>query len=170
MGLSRWNRVIAVLALIFAVIYGWTRLFDARRPPCYSIDVKYFGASTPASTETEDFSIRPFKVPFDRSQVDDVIHRLRQTRFSEPQILVDHKQTNRSSYGFNRQTAESVREYFINTFDWKKTVHELNELNHFKTNIAVRDRHCLRRCFSSGDFCLCLRVWIFISSGSPVKH
>lgn len=139
MGLSRWNRLIAVLALVFAVIYGWTCLFDARRPPCYSIDVKYFGASPET---TEDFSIRPFKIPFDRAQVDDVIDRLRKTRFYEPQILVDNQRVNRSSYGFNRQTAESVREYFIKEFDWKKTVQELNELDHYKTTIAVRAVRC----------------------------
>jgi hypothetical protein len=139
MGLSRLNRIIAVLALIFAVIYGWKCLFEARRPPCYTIDVKYFGPGTPPSSDTEDFSIKPFQVPFDRSQVEDMIHRVSKTRFSEPQILVDNLHVNKSTYGFNRQTVESIRDYLLNTYDWKKTVQELNNFDHFKTNIAVRD-------------------------------
>ncbi|CAF1222923.1 unnamed protein product [Adineta ricciae] len=144
MGLSRLNRVIAVCILIAAIIYGWKTLFEARRPPCYSIDVKYFGSGVSPSTDAEDLSIKPFQVPFDRSQVDDMISRVRNTRFYEPQIAVDNRHVNKSSYGFNRQTAESVREYLINTFDWKKTVQELNTFSHFKTNIAGLDIHFVR--------------------------
>jgi hypothetical protein len=138
MGLSRLNRIIAVLALIFAVIYGWKCLFEPRRPPCYTVDVKYFGPNIPATDDTEDFSIKPFKVPFERSQVDDMVSRVSKTRFYEPQILIDDRNVNKSTYGFNRQTAESIRDYLINTYDWKKTVQDLNEFDHYKTNIAVR--------------------------------
>ncbi|CAF0932351.1 unnamed protein product [Adineta steineri] len=144
MGLSRLNRIIAVIALIFAVVYGWNYLFDARRPPCYTVDVKYFGANIPSSNDVEDFSIKPFKIPFERSQVDDMIDRVRKTRFYEPQILVDNRNTNKSTYGFNRQTAESIQDYLINTYDWKKTVQELNNFDHYKTNIAGLDIHFVR--------------------------
>ena len=88
--------------------------------------------------DTEDFSIKPFKIPFERSQVDDMINRVTKTRFYEPQILIDNRNVNKSTYGFNRQTAESIRDYLINTYDWKKTVQELNNFDHYKTNIAVR--------------------------------
>jgi hypothetical protein len=138
MGLSRLNRVIGVLVLIFAIIYGWKSLFEARRPPCYTIDVKYFGPENPPSNDEEDFSIKPFKIPFERSQVDDMIDRVRKTRFYEPQIIVDNENVNRSTYGFNRQTLGMVRDYLLDTYDWKKTVQELNNFNHYKTNIAVR--------------------------------
>jgi hypothetical protein len=138
MGLSRLNRVIGVLVLIFAIIYGWKSLFEARRPPCYTVDVKYFGQAIRPSNDTEDFSIKPFKIPFERSQVDDMIHRVRETRFYEPQILIDNQNVNGSTYGFNRQTAEIIRKYLLDTYDWKKTVQELNNLDHYKTNIAVR--------------------------------
>ena len=138
MGLSRLQRIISLSILIFALIYGWKYLFEPRRLPCYSIDVKYFGPESLTSTDDEDYSIKPFKIPFDRSQVDDLVSRLKHARFSEPQIIVDGINVNRSTYGFNRETVESVRTYFIETFDWKKTVRELNELNHYKTNIAVR--------------------------------
>jgi len=138
MGLSRLNRVIGVLVLIFAIIYGWKSLFEARRPPCYTIDVKYFGPEISPSSDTEDFSIKPFKIPFERSQVDDMINRITKTRFYEPQILIDNQNVNKSTYGFNRQTTESIRDYLLNTYDWKKTVQELNNFDHYKTNIAVR--------------------------------
>jgi pimeloyl-ACP methyl ester carboxylesterase len=144
MGLSRLNRLIGILVLIFAIIYGWKSLFEARRPPCYTIDVKYFGPGNPPSDDAEDFSIKPFKVPFDRSQVDDMIDRVRKTRFYEPQIIVDNKNVNGSTYGFNRQTIGMVQEYLLNTFDWKKTVQELNTFDHYKTNIAGLDIHFVR--------------------------
>jgi hypothetical protein len=139
MSLSRLNRVIGVLVLIFAIIYGWKCLFEARRPPCYTIDVKYFGPENVSSSDTEDFSIKPFKIPFERSQIDDMTDRVRKTRFYEPQILVNNQNVNRSTYGFNRQTAESIRDYLLDTYDWKKTVQELNNFDHYKTNIAVRN-------------------------------
>jgi hypothetical protein len=138
MGLSRLNRIIAVFGLLCALIYGWKYLFEARRPPCYSIDVKYFGPNIPSSNEEEDFSIKPFKIPFERSQVDDLMNRISKTRFYEPQIIVDNKHVNQSTYGFNRKTAEIIRDYVLNTYDWKKTVEEFNTFNHYKTNIAVR--------------------------------
>lgn len=138
MGLSRLNRLIGLIVLIFAIIYGWKMFFEARRPPCYSVDVKYFGPENSASQDEEDLSIKPFKIPFDRSQVEDMIDRVRKTRFYEPQIIVDNRNVNQSTYGFNRKTAETIRNYLLNTYDWKKTVEELNQLTHFKTNIAVR--------------------------------
>lgn len=138
MGLSRLNRLLALVVLVVALVYGWQTLFEARTPPCYSVDVKYFGAGAPpSSSDNEDFTVRPFTVPFDRVQVEDMLDRVKKTRFYEPQILVDNRHVNKSTYGFNRQTAEMVREYLINTFEWKKTVQELNTFDHFKTNIAV---------------------------------
>ncbi|CAF3744630.1 unnamed protein product [Rotaria sordida] len=149
MALSRLNRIIAVVILIFAIIYGWKCLFEARRPPCYTIDVKYFGSNIPTSSDNEDFSIKPFKIPFERSQVDDMVNRVSKTRFYEPQILIDNNLVNKSTYGFNRQTIEMVRDYLINTYDWKKTVQELNTFDHYKTNIAGLDIHFVRVTHSS---------------------
>lgn len=139
MAFSRLTRLITLIVLIFAIIYGWKAFFETRQPPCYTVDVKYFGPGNAPSTDDEDLSIKPFKVPFDRPQVEDMIDRVRKTRFYGPEITVDNRNANRSTYGFNRQTAESVREYLLNTFDWKKTVEELNQLEHFKTNIAVSE-------------------------------
>ncbi|CAF1280662.1 unnamed protein product [Rotaria sp. Silwood1] len=144
MALSRLNRIIAVTVLIVAIIYGWKCLFESRRPPCYTIDVKYFGLNIPTSTDTEDVSIKPFKIPFDRSQIDDMVNRARKTRLYEPQILIDNKHVNKSTYGFNRQTVEMIRDYLINTYDWKKTVQELNTFDNYKTNIAGLNIHFVR--------------------------
>jgi hypothetical protein len=139
MGLSRLSLIIGIFVVIFAVLYGWEHLFGARDPSSYSINIKYFGPTIPLSNDTtEDLSIRTFIVPFERSQFEDVIHRLTKTRFYEPQILIDKRYVNQPMYGFNRKTAESVRDYWINTYDWKKTVQELNTFNHYKTRISVR--------------------------------
>ena len=139
MGLSRSSRLLAIVALVVALLCGYKRFFQSTSAPRYSIEAKYFGRTIPASTDQEDVTIRPFRILFDRSQVDDVVDRLRHARFSDSPMFVDNRHVNRSTYGFDRQTAESVRQYWIETFDWKKTVHELNQFDHYKTSIAVRD-------------------------------
>lgn len=138
MGISLFNRIVTVLVLILAIIYAWKYLFETRRPPCYTIDVKYFGRNIPTSNDPEDFSIKPFTVPFNHSEVEDMISRVMKTRFYEPQIIIDNQTVNKSTYGFSRQTVEIIRDYLINTYDWNETVQELNTFNHYKTNIAVR--------------------------------
>ncbi|CAF1467398.1 unnamed protein product [Rotaria sordida] len=136
MNLSQLNRIIAVFVLIFAVIYGWKALFEARCLPCYTVDVKYVGPVFPQSDDTEDFSIKPFKVSIERSQVDDMINRVSKTRFYELQIIIDGRNVNKSTYGFNRQTVGSIHDYLINIYNWRKTIQELNNFDHYKTNIA----------------------------------
>jgi hypothetical protein len=137
MGLSRCSRIIALVVLICACLYGWNCLFGEQRPPCYTVDATYFGSSESISSYVENISILPFEIPFDRVQIEDFNDRLRQTRFYEPQMIVDDQLVNRSTYGFNRQTAEIVRNYFLTKFNWKETVADLNKYQHFKTNIAV---------------------------------
>ena len=139
MALSRLSRLLALVTLVAAILFGYKRVFQSSSIPRYSIDVKYFGRTIPSSSAQEDLSIRPFKIPFDRAQVDDVFDRLRRMRFSNSPMFVDHRHINRSTYGFDRHTAGSVRQYWMETFDWKKTVHELNQFDHYKTSIAVRD-------------------------------
>lgn len=138
MSLSTRQRILSFLVVIFGLSYGWNSFLRSQRSPCYSIDVKNFARSSPKSNDDEDSTIKPFQIPFDRLQVDDLNDRLHRTRFYQPEILRDEIHVNRSTYGFNRQTAESVRKYFMEKFDWKQIVKQLNEFEHFKTKIAVR--------------------------------
>jgi hypothetical protein len=46
-----------------------------------------------------------------------MINRISKKCFYELQILIDDRNVNKSTYGFNRQTAESVCDYLIDTYD-----------------------------------------------------
>lgn len=39
-------------------------------------------------------------------------------------------------YGFNSEFLETVRQYWINTYNWKQQEAFLNTFSHFKTNIG----------------------------------
>ena len=138
MGLSRSILLLSLLTLLIGIYWALNFVPQQKNVKSFSFHEEYFGQTLPLSKNDEDRTIRSFTVPFDRSQVDDVINRLSKTRFSPTEITIDHRHVNRSTYGFPRQTAEMIREYWINTYDWKKTVRELNEFQHYQTQIQVR--------------------------------
>ncbi|CAF1501133.1 unnamed protein product [Didymodactylos carnosus] len=142
MALSRLHRTLAFFGLVSAVIYGFYSLFD-RRPPCYSVDVEYFGPIDRNRDMDSDVKIYPFTIPYSPAQVDDLQSRLGKTRFYQP--LNDPQNITQSQYGFNRKTAESIRDYWLNTFNWKKAVADLNEFSHYKTMIAGLNIHFVRK-------------------------
>ncbi|CAF4107722.1 unnamed protein product, partial [Rotaria sordida] len=65
-----------------------------------------------------------------------MINHVSKTHFYELQIIIDGRNINKSTYGFNRQTVEGIRDYLINIYNWRKTIQELNNFDHYKTNIA----------------------------------
>ncbi|CAF1478821.1 unnamed protein product [Didymodactylos carnosus] len=141
MALTRLHHVLAFFGLLTAIIYGLYSLFD-HRPPCYSLDDQYFGPIDHNRDMDSDIQIYPFKIPFSHSQLDDLHSRLRKTRFYQP--LNDPENITQSQYGFNRQTAEPIRDYWLNTFDWQKVVADLNEFSHYKTMIDGINIHFVR--------------------------
>lgn len=133
---STLTLTISLLVLIVSIIYR-SNLFN-QDDYSYTVDAKYFGRNISESSNTEDLSIRKFQVPYDQNEIDEFKTRLIRARFYEPQLTIDNESVNRSTYGFNRQTAEYVRNYFLNKFNWEKMVDQLNEFEHYKTKISVR--------------------------------
>ncbi|KAG9282600.1 epoxide hydrolase 1 [Astyanax mexicanus] len=83
----------------------------------------------------EDDSIRPFRVETTQQELEDLYHRIDQTRsFSS---LEDSK----FHYGFNSSYLQKVVSYWRNNFDWRKQVDKLNKYPHFKTKIEGIDIH-----------------------------
>lgn len=123
--------------IIVTISLNWNRVLNSRDSPSYFIPARYFGKDSSQRKTEETLTIERFTIPFDRSQVDDVLTRLRETRFSPVDIAIDHRHVNRSTYGFPHETAEMVRQYWMNNYDWKKTVKEWNEFQHYKTQIQV---------------------------------
>jgi hypothetical protein len=72
--------------------------------PANVVDVKYFDRDILASSDAKDFSIKPFKGPFKSSQIGDMINRISKKCFYKPQILIDDRKVNKSTYGSNKHT------------------------------------------------------------------
>ena len=137
MGFSRPILLLSFFVIILTIYLGRDQFSDVENLRSISIPRRYFGKDSSLSN-VEDSTIKSFTIPFDRSQVDDVLKRLSETRFPPIQIEIDHRRVNRSTYGFPRETLEMIRDYWMNTFDWKKTVKELNrDFQHYQTNIQV---------------------------------
>lgn len=126
--------IFTIIIAIIAILIGWNQFFPEKSVKTYSIDRKYFGSN---SNNEENTEIKPFKIPYDSDVVADVIDRLRKTRFYQTHIVVNQRDVNHSTYGFPRQAAENIHQYWINHFDWKKTVEELNQFDHYQTSIDV---------------------------------
>lgn len=76
----------------------WKCLFEAQHSPCYIVNVKYLDWDILASSDAKDFVIKPFKGPFEWSQIDDMINRISKKCFYELQILIDDRNVNKSTY------------------------------------------------------------------------
>ncbi|NXS94197.1 HYEP hydrolase, partial [Jacana jacana] len=83
----------------------------------------------------EDESIRPFKIETSDKEIEDLHHRLEQTRYTPPlEGAAFH-------YGFNSNYLRKVVAYWRNQFDWRKQVEVLNKYPHFQTTIEGIDIH-----------------------------
>ena len=47
-------------------------------------------------------------------------------------------------YGFNTEYLKKVKDYWLNTYDWRKQEAYLNTFQHFKTNVQGLDIHFIR--------------------------
>ncbi|XP_062851855.1 epoxide hydrolase 1 [Trichomycterus rosablanca] len=83
----------------------------------------------------EDTTIRPFVVENSEQMLQDLYHRIDQTRYTES--LED----SRFHYGFNSAYLKKVALYWRHEFKWEKQVKVLNKYPHFKTNIEGLDVH-----------------------------
>ncbi|CAH2058422.1 unnamed protein product, partial [Iphiclides podalirius] len=87
----------------------------------------------------QDTSVRPFRVEFNNSMVEDLRFRLRNTRQLTPPL-----EGTASEYGFNtNQMAHWIR-YWADEYPFQERLHYINKYNQYKTNIQGLDVHFVR--------------------------
>ncbi|XP_038654859.1 epoxide hydrolase 1-like [Scyliorhinus canicula] len=116
--------------LIFTVAIGILLyyLFFHEYPKSIPEGDGWWGASQPQDTE-EDEKIHPFTIETSEEMIQDLHHRLDQTRFTSP--LVGSK----FHYGFNSNYLRKVVSYWRKDYDWKRQLDILNRFPHFRTRI-----------------------------------
>src|SRR5258706_15443880 len=91
--------------------------------------------SNPIHSQTEDRSIRPFKVHVPQAAVDDLRRRIAATRWRDKETVADRSQ------GAELAKLQELVRYWGSGYDWRKAEAKLNALPQFTTNIDGVDIH-----------------------------
>src|SRR5258706_2737357 len=91
--------------------------------------------SNPIHSQTEDRSIRPFKVHVPQAALDDLRRRIAATRWPDRETVADRSQ------GAQLAKLQELVRYWGSGYDWRKTEAKLNALPQFITTIDGVDIH-----------------------------
>src|SRR5262249_26848349 len=91
--------------------------------------------SNPAYSQTEDRSIRPFKVQVPQAALDDLRRRINATRWPDKETATDQSQ------GAQLVRLQELVRYWGKGYDWRKLEKKLNALPQFVTTIDGVDIH-----------------------------
>lgn len=80
-------------------------------------------------------AIRPFKAHFSEKELTDLKQRIKETRWSEKEIVNDYSQ------GVPQRTVQALAKYWATDYDWRKAEAKLNAYPQFITNIDGLDIH-----------------------------
>ncbi|XP_034829183.1 juvenile hormone epoxide hydrolase-like [Maniola hyperantus] len=87
----------------------------------------------------EDKSIRPFKIVFNDSMIEDLKSRLKNRR-----SYIRPMDGTQSEYGINTIYLENILKYWLKDYNFKERAERLNRFPHFKTKIQGLDIHYIR--------------------------
>jgi pimeloyl-ACP methyl ester carboxylesterase len=79
--------------------------------------------------------IRPFRVNIPESELKDLRHRIKNTRWPDKETVADDSQ------GVQLETMKKLAEYWAHDYDWRKAEKKLNSYPQFMTNIDGLDIH-----------------------------
>jgi pimeloyl-ACP methyl ester carboxylesterase len=80
-------------------------------------------------------AIRPYKAHFSEKELTDLKRRIKETRWSEKEIVNDYSQ------GVPQRTVQALAKYWATGYDWRKAEAKLNAYPQFITNIDGLDIH-----------------------------
>jgi pimeloyl-ACP methyl ester carboxylesterase len=102
----------------------------------FTAEVKSSNAQTNQSRgEVSKEAIRPFKAHFSEKELTDLKQRIKQTRWSEKEIVNDYTQ------GVPQGTVQALAKYWATDYDWHQAEAKLNAYPQFITNIDGLDIH-----------------------------
>ncbi|CAD0201815.1 unnamed protein product [Chrysodeixis includens] len=123
-----------LIAISLRIFYNY--LISVPERP--NIDLQRWWGSGPKAAK-EDESIRPFKIDFNDTMIQDLKKRLiNRRRFTKPLEGIQ------SEYGMNTDYLEKVLKYWVEKYDFKKRAELLNKFPHYKTRIQGLDLHYIR--------------------------
>src|ERR1044071_746414 len=85
--------------------------------------------------QSEDRSIRPFKVQVPQTALDDLRRRIAATRWPDRETVADPSQ------GVQLSRLQALARYWGSNYDWRRTEAKLNALPQFVTTIDGVDIH-----------------------------
>ena len=88
-----------------------------------------------AQLEAQNHAARPFHVAVPQKKIDQILRRVRETRFP------DRLDTNDWSYGANWDYMRQLTDYWVKGYDWRKTETRMNSFPQFMANIEGYDIH-----------------------------
>ncbi|XP_045467670.1 juvenile hormone epoxide hydrolase 2-like isoform X1 [Harmonia axyridis] len=130
----------ALLLLLLSVCAGLIILFAKKIwdylcevPPVPELKNTWWG---PGELDDEDDCVRPFQINISDDVLDDLRHRLKNSRSLKPPL-----EGTENEYGINPNLTKQVVDYWLEKYDWRKREIYLNQLPHFKTKIQGLDIH-----------------------------
>ncbi|TCC86701.1 epoxide hydrolase family protein [Pedobacter hiemivivus] len=93
-----------------------------------------FAQIKPTVNNSSD-SIRPFEYHADQTQLDDLKHRIQNTKWPDKELVSDHTQ------GVPQATIQALAKYWANEYDWRKIEKKINSYPNFITTIDGVDIH-----------------------------
>lgn len=104
-----------------------------RIPPVPQLSNTWWGPGEPVG---EDDSVRPFKINISDDVLEDLHHRLKNSRILKPPL-----EGTKHEYGINPKLTKEVVDYWLEKYDWKKREVYFNQFPQFKTKIQGLDIH-----------------------------
>ncbi|KAK9875016.1 hypothetical protein WA026_005826 [Henosepilachna vigintioctopunctata] len=121
------------VSIIFVLKKYWDKLSEI--PPVPKLKNEWWG---PGQPEGEDNSIKPFEINISDEVINDLHHRLRNTRPLAPPL-----EGTRHEYGINSNLTKEITDFWMNKYDIRQREKFLNQYPQFKTKIQGLNIHFL---------------------------
>ncbi|ETN78999.1 hydrolase, alpha/beta domain protein [Necator americanus] len=134
------------LFLAIALGFGAYIAYNTYVAPPVEVEVEengWFGAGPPRS---DDLTVHPFKVEVPDDVLEDLKHRLVNSRVSHSYL----EDSDNFWYGFNSRELEVFRKYWLYNYNWKKQEAIINQFKQFKTEIEGLKVHFIHEPAAKG--------------------
>ncbi|XP_046977873.1 juvenile hormone epoxide hydrolase-like [Vanessa cardui] len=128
----------SIFAVVIVGLGVFTHYYLQRAPDMPKLDLnRWWGDGN--RPNQEDVTIRPFKIVFNETMIDDLKMRLRNRRpYTRP------LEGMQSEYGMNTIYLEKLLKYWQDEYDFKGRADLLNRYPHYKTRVQGLDIHYMR--------------------------
>ncbi|XP_014293276.1 juvenile hormone epoxide hydrolase 2 isoform X1 [Halyomorpha halys] len=123
---------ISIIVLLISLVTAYFVYEYLSPPPVPKVELNYWG---PGKEKPDDKTIKPYKIKFPESDLEDLRKRISNTRTLTPPIVDGF------NYGFNTVYLNKFVEFWKNKYNWTERETYLNKYPQFTTEIAGLDIH-----------------------------